>query len=101
MMKVHIKAASSIKEVQYGPLVSNLKLADFSVSLVTIEVGRLCHFLLSSVSNLCKVCHLQKTVSAIFLDKLQRLQFPAITRFLMPAPPNCGMLLTRFYLFVK
>ena len=30
----HITAASSRKEVRYGPLVSDLELADFNVSLV-------------------------------------------------------------------
>ena len=54
----HIKAGSSRKEARYGPLVSDLELADFSVSLVTIEVACLGHFLPSSVLNLCKVCHL-------------------------------------------
>ena len=38
-----------------------------SVTLVTIEVGCLGHFLRSSLSNFCKVCYLQKCpVRAIF-----------------------------------
>ena len=81
----------------YGPLFFDLELADFSVSLVTIEVGCLGHFLPSSVSDLCKVCHLQKNcVHTIFRQASE----VAISRFLMPAPPNCGMLLT-FYPVVR
>jgi len=64
--EVHTKAASSRKEARYWPLVSDLELADFSVSLVTIEVGCSGHFLPSSVSNLCKVCHLQKNYVHFF-----------------------------------
>jgi len=56
--KEHFKAASSRKEAQYGPLVSDLELADFSVSLITIEFGCLgnCSSELWDVTNLLFVC---------------------------------------------
>jgi len=45
----------------FEPLISDLDFAgQNTVSLVTIEVGCLGHFLLSTVYNICKVCHIQK-----------------------------------------
>ena len=63
----HFVAASSRKEARYSTLLSDLEHTGLSVTLVTIEVGCLGHFLPSSISNLCKVCYLQKLpVRAIF-----------------------------------
>jgi len=56
----HFNAASSRKEARYGPIVSDLELTGFGVALVTIEIGYLGHFLPTSISNICKICHLQK-----------------------------------------
>ena len=68
----HFMAASSRKETRYGPLLSDLEHAGLSVTLVTIEVGCLGHFLPSFISNLCKVCYLQKRpVRAIFEQAAQ------------------------------
>ena len=44
----HFKAASSRKEAQYGSIISDLGLAGFTASLVTIEVGYLGHRLHST-----------------------------------------------------
>jgi len=56
----HFAAASSRKVTCYGPLLSDLECSGLLVNLVTIEVGCFGHFLPSTVSNLCRVCHLQK-----------------------------------------
>jgi len=53
-------AAISRKKTRYGPLISDLEHTDLPVSLVTIEVGSLGHFLPLSISNLWKVCYGQK-----------------------------------------
>ena len=44
----------------YSSLLLDLVHAGLSVELVTIEVGCLGHFLPSSVTNVCRVCHLSK-----------------------------------------
>jgi len=55
----HFKAEKKLD--MHGPLISDLELAGFTASLVTIEVGCLVgHFLQTTVTNICKVCHLQK-----------------------------------------
>jgi len=56
----HFVAAISRKKTRYGPLISDLEHTDLPVSVVTIEVGSLGHFLPLSISNLWKVCYLQK-----------------------------------------
>ena len=68
----HFAAASSRKVARYGPLLADLERTGLFVELVTIEVGCLGHFLPSTISNLCRVCHLQKcSVRAIFEEAAQ------------------------------
>ena len=55
---LQLPAASSRKVAHYGPLLSDLERTGLFVELVTIEVGYLGHFLPSTISNLCRVCHL-------------------------------------------
>ena len=88
----HFVAASSRKEARYGPLFLDLEHTGLSVTLVTIEVGCLGHFLPSSIPNLCKVFYLQKRpVRAIFEQALELLS-RAPTKFSMLAHQDCGML---------
>ena len=62
----HFAAASSRKVARYGPLLSDLEHTGLFVEL-TIEVECLGHFLPSTISNLCRVCHLQKcSIRSIF-----------------------------------
>ena len=56
----HFATASSRKVSCYGPLLSDLECTGLLVGLVTIEVGCLGHFLPSTISNLFRICHLQK-----------------------------------------
>jgi len=60
----HFKAANFRKEAQCGSLISDLELAGFTASLVTIEVDCLGDFLPTSVFNICRVS--EKIVSEIF-----------------------------------
>ena len=90
----HFVAASSRKEAHYGPLLLDLEHTGLSVTLVTIEVGCLGHFL---PSNLCKVCYLQKrpfrnVLSELFSNKLLELLSHASTEFSMLTHQDCGML---------
>ena len=63
----HFAAASSRKVACYGPLLSDLACTGLFFEVVTIEVGCLGHFLPSTISNLCRVCHLQKcSIRSIF-----------------------------------
>ena len=56
----------------YRPLGSDLELAGFGVSSVTIEVDCLGHIIPSCVSNLCNC---RKTEFKMFLDRLRFLDF--------------------------
>jgi len=73
----HFVAASSRKVTHYGPLLSDLECSGLLVNLVTIEVGCLGHFLPSTVSNLCRVCHLQKLLLDLCSTKQPELPFHA------------------------
>ena len=96
--KQHLLAANFRKEDHYSSLHLDLEHAGLSVELVTIEVGCLGHFLPSSVTNMCRVCHLSKHSTrcmfeqAVCLNKLLKLLFCAPIEFLIHALQSCGML---------
>ena len=58
--KQHLLAANLRKEDRYSSLLLDLAHTGLSVELVTIKVRCLGHFLPSSVTNVCRVCHLSK-----------------------------------------
>ena len=58
--KQHLLTANLRKKDRYSSLLLVLAHTGLSVELVAIEVGCLDHFLPTSVTNMCRVCHLSK-----------------------------------------
>jgi len=69
------------KVTRYGPLFQILSASGLLVNLVTIEVGCLGHFLPSTVSSLCRVCHL---LLDLYSNMQLELPFHAPIRYSMP-----------------
>ena len=86
----HFAGASCTKVAHYGPLFSDLEHTGLFVELVTIEVGCLGHFLPSTISNLCRVCHLQNVWLDIFSNKLLELPFHTPIGSSSLTHQNCG-----------
>ena len=91
--KQHLLAANLRKEDRYSSLLLDLAHTGLSVELVTIEVGCLGHFLPSSVTNVCRVCHLSKHSTRCMLEQAARVAIScSYIEFLMHALQICGML---------
>ena len=70
--KQHLLATNFRKEDHYSSLLLDLAHTGLSVELVTIEVGFLGHFLPSSVTNVCRVCHLSKHSTRCMFEQAAR-----------------------------
>ena len=70
--KQHLLDANFRKEDHYSSLLLDLAHAGLSVELVTIKVRCLGHFLPSSVTNVCRVCHLSKYFTRWMFEQAAR-----------------------------